>query len=349
MLDLAGAALTGEERERLLHPLTGGVILFTRNFSSIAQLKALVEEIHSLREPRLLVATDQEGGRVQRFREDFTQLPPARQLGRIYDRDRGRALHLAEISGWLMAAELRAVGIDFSFAPVLDLDHGVSGVIGDRAFHGDPQAVAELAYHYMLGMRDAGMAAVGKHFPGHGGVEADSHTALPVDDRPKNAIFDRDLCPFEYLIRRGLEGVMPAHVVYREADLNPAGFSAYWLRDVLRGQLQFDGVIFSDDLHMAAAETAGGYGRRAEVALMAGCDVALICNCAEGAAELLDYLHRDYLQGAYSKRHENTALQVRLSRLRGRDAADNGGRGAERRRLAVDAVAGYVSEAKKES
>ncbi len=218
MLGVEGLELSAEERELLRHPQVGGVILFTRNYHSPAQVAALVAAIHALRQPRLLVAVDHEGGRVQRFREGFTRLPAVRRLGEIYDQERMRAKQLARVSGWLMAAELRAVGVDFSFAPVLDLDHGVSGVIGDRAFHHDPEAVADLAHAYMSGMQKAGMEAVGKHFPGHGGVAADSHHELPIDPRPYEALADADLLAFERMIHYGLAALMPAHVRYPAVD-----------------------------------------------------------------------------------------------------------------------------------
>ena len=263
MLGLEGVELTAQERELLRHPLVGGVILFTRNYQSPEQVAALTAAIHALRQPRLLVAVDHEGGRVQRFREGFTRLPAVRRLGEIYDQDRMRAKQLARVTGWLMAAELRAVGVDLSFAPVLDLDHGVSGIIGDRAFHHDPESVADLAHAYASGMQKAGMEAVGKHFPGHGGIAADSHLELPVDPRPLAALEAADLLAFERMIHYGLAALMPAHVVYPAVDDQPAGFSARWLKDILRQRLEFQGVIFSDDLDMAGAHVAGSPPERA--------------------------------------------------------------------------------------
>ena len=308
MLDVPGPELTAEDRERLRHPLVGGVILFSRNYRDAAQVEALVREIHGLRTPQLLVAVDHEGGRVQRFRSDFTVLPAVRHLGRIFDENPARARRLAELSGWLMAAELRAVDIDFSFAPVLDLDRGLSQVIGDRAFHSDPEAVADLAQAYVRGMRHAGMAATGKHFPGHGSCEADSHVAVPVDDRRLEDIMAEDVLPFERLVHTGLEAIMPAHVVYTHVDPNPAGFSRFWLKEVLRGRVGFQGVIFSDDLSMEGAKTAGGIVERGKAALSAGCDMVLVCNDLAAADQLLAGLGP----------HDDPVSHLRLVRMHGR-------------------------------
>ncbi len=308
MLGLEGAELTAQERELLRHPLVGGVILFTRNYQSPAQTAALTAAIHALRQPRLLVAVDHEGGRVQRFRDGFTRLPAVRRLGEIYDQDRMRAKQLARVTGWLMATELRAVGVDLSFAPVLDLDHGVSGIIGDRAFHHDPESVADLAHAYASGMQKAGMEAVGKHFPGHGGIAADSHLELPVDPRPLAALEAADLLAFERMIHYGLAALMPAHVVYPAVDERPAGFSARWLKDILRQRLEFQGVIFSDDLDMAGAHAAGSPPERAGAALAAGCDMVLACNDRRAAIAILDNLR--YIP--------DPVTQVRLIRLHGR-------------------------------
>ena len=319
MLDIAGTALEPEDREVLRHPAAGGVILFGRNYRSPQQLQALVEEIHGLREPSLLVAVDQEGGRVQRFTEGFTRLPPARWFGALYDRNQEQGLEAAELCGWLMASELRSAGVDFSFAPVLDLGRHLSRVIGDRAFHAQPRAVAQLARAWMRGVHAAGMAAVGKHFPGHGGVVEDSHEALPVDHREPADVMMEDLLPFEQLIGQGLEAVMPAHVIYERADPGLAGFSRYWLQEVLRRKLGFQGVIFSDDLTMAAAGEAGDYPQRARAALAAGCDMVLVCNNREGAGAVLAALE-DY---------SDPASQMRLVRMHGR-------RGIAREKLRLD-------------
>ncbi|MDO8704778.1 MAG: beta-N-acetylhexosaminidase [Sulfuricaulis sp.] len=309
MLDLAGPELSPADRERLRHPLVGGVILFSRNYRSPEQVEALVREIHSLRQPQLLVAVDHEGGRVQRFRDGFTELPATRRLGYIYDENPKRARRLAETSGWLMATELRAVGVDFSFAPVLDLDRGVSQIIGDRAFHSRPEAVADIAHAYMRGMHHAGMAATGKHFPGHGGVAADSHIALPVDERPLVDILAEDAVPFERMIHYGLEGIMPAHIIFPRVDAQPAGFSRKWLKDILRGQLGFQGVIFSDDLSMEGAKGAGDVVARAKTALSAGCDMVLVCNDTAAADRLLAGL------GHY----DDPVSHLRLVRMHGRE------------------------------
>lgn len=291
MLDVAGTALSDGDRRRLRHPLVGGVILFSRNFESCAQLARLTAEIHALRSPSLIIAVDHEGGRVQRFREGFTQLPPMRELGLVWDRDRRKAVAVAQALGFVLAAELRAHGVDLSFTPVLDVDHGNSSVIGDRAFHAKPEAIADLAIGLMHGLRDGGMAAVGKHFPGHGHVRADSHHEVPVDERSLVDIQEEDLIPFRRMIDAGMSGVMPAHVIYPRVDAAPAGFSAIWIKRILRGELGFDGVIFSDDLSMEGASVAGGVVDRGMAALQAGCDMVLVCNNPQSADELLHGLH----------------------------------------------------------
>jgi beta-N-acetylhexosaminidase len=290
MVDLAGLELEPDEREILSHPLVGGVILFARNYAAPDQLRGLTRSIREVRDPPLLVAVDHEGGRVQRFLEGFTRLPPMRTVGRVHDRNAALAGNLAGAIGIVLAAELAAHGIDFSFAPVLDVDFGSSSVIGDRALHSDPRVVATLAEALVDGMARIGMAAVGKHFPGHGYVRADSHHEVPVDERDLAAIEASDLVPYRALIRRGLAGVMPAHVIYPQVDARPAGFSPVWLRDILRSRLGFDGVIFSDDLSMAGAAVAGGIVERGRAALEAGCDIVLVCNARAAAEQLLDEL-----------------------------------------------------------
>lgn len=288
MLDVVGTELTTDDIRRLRHPLVGGVILFARNFTSCAQLKALTASIHEVRQPPLLIAVDHEGGRVQRFREGFTKIPAMREFGKIWDTNPRRAKDLALEAGWILAAELRAHGVDFSFAPVLDMDYGESQVIGDRAFHRSTQAIEELAQALVLGLRKGGMAAVAKHFPGHGFVAADSHVAIPVDERSFVEIEKHDIEPFRRLIDSGIQAVMPAHVIYPKVDALPAGFSKIWLQQVLRKHLGFNGVIFSDDLSMEGAVVAGTVTQRAMAALQAGCDMVLLCNKPDLADELLE-------------------------------------------------------------
>ncbi len=307
MLDVRGLELLPEERELLQHPAVGGVILFGRNYQSPEQVQRLSAAIHSVRQPPLVIAVDQEGGRVQRFRDGFFRLPPLGSFGAVYEKDPGRALHLAREAGWLMASEVLSVGVDLSFAPVLDLDLGISAVIGDRAFHRRPAVVTELALAYQRGMHEAGMASVGKHFPGHGGVAADSHHSLPQDSRTLVDLEMKDLVPFERMSHNGLNGVMAAHVLYPEVDSQPAGFSSRWLSGVLRGTLGFQGVIFSDDLSMGGAEWAGDHVARAHTALQAGCDMVLVCNQPECAIQVVESLI-DY---------NDPAAQLRLARMHG--------------------------------
>ena len=312
MADLAGLEMTPEEKEILAHPLVGGVILFARNFHSAEQLTALTAEIHKIRTPHLLIGVDHEGGRVQRFRQGFTLLPPMRRLGEAYDKDKKHARHMSELLGWLMSVELLSVGVDFSFAPVLDLDKGISDVIGDRAFHSDPEIVADLAHSFMLGMKKAGMAATGKHFPGHGHIKADSHIAIPVDEREYQDILAEDIVPFERMINYGLAAVMPAHVIYPQVDNKPAGFSPIWINDILRKKLAFDGIVFSDDLSMEGASVAGGFVERAEAALEAGCDMVLVCNRPDAVVTVLEGL----------KVKSNPVSQARLIRMHGKISRD---------------------------
>jgi len=278
MLDIAGTWLTAEDRRLLRQPEVGGLILFARNIEHPAQVRELCSAIRALR-PDLLLAVDQEGGRVQRLRRGFVRLPAMGALA-----GQAEAERLAEDCGWLMATEVLAAGLDFSFAPVLDLDHGRSAVIGSRAFGGDPQAVIRLGGAFIRGMHAAGMAATGKHFPGHGWAEADSHVAIPGDERDLQSIREQDMRPFQGLARH-LDAVMPAHVIYSQVDVHPAGFSRRWLQDILRGELGYEGVVFSDDLSMAGAHVAGDAAARIEAALVAGCDMGLVCN-DRAAAEL---------------------------------------------------------------
>ena len=295
MLDIEGHALTDDDRRRLMHPQTGGVVLFTRNYQSPDQLTSLCQEIHALRNPPLLIAVDHEGGRVQRFRTGFQVLPAMGQLGELYDDDPDEAIRLAELFAWMMAAELRHYGVDLSFAPVLDVGGPYSDVIGNRAFHHDPGVIGHLANAWIRGMHEAGMQAVGKHFPGHGSVSGDSHHMLPIDQRALHEIESLDLLPFQDVMGAPLGGIMMAHVVYAQVDQLPAGYSQYWIETVLRGKLKFDGVVFSDDLNMAGAGLvevglAGEFAARAQRALSAGCDVLLICNNSAGADEVLEAL-----------------------------------------------------------
>jgi beta-N-acetylhexosaminidase len=307
MLDIEGLRLSPADRDLLGEAAVGGIILFSRNYASPSQLADLVAEIRAVRSPPLLIAVDQEGGRVQRFRDGFTRLPPMRRLGELYDQDAKESLRLANTAGWLIASELRASGIDFSFAPCVDLDWAVSEVIGNRAFHSRPAVVAELAQAFCRGLKSAGMVAIAKHFPGHGAVVADSHHKLPIDRRDYGDILE-DMQPYERLIgHRLLAGVMLAHVVFAQTDPLPAGFSKYWIQTQLRTQLSFDGAVFCDDLSMKAAASLGSMPERARLALEAGCDMLLVCNDRPGAAATVAAL-RDY---------SNPLSLVRLARLHG--------------------------------
>ena len=311
MVDICGTELTPEDAQVLAHPMVGSVILFSRNYRDLTQLTALTAAIRALRSPALLIAVDHEGGRVQRFREGFTPLPPARLFGRRYDEDRRGGLELARAGGWLMASELRAAGLDFSFAPCVDLDYGVSEIIGDRAFHADPDAVGALAVAYMSGMRDAGMAAVAKHFPGHGAVIADSHVALPIDRR-EFADLEADIRPYRLLIENNLPGIMGAHVVFPALDSLPASLSRQWISGVLRGDLSFHGCVFADDLVMAGAAAFGGVIERVELAIAAGCDVLPICNDRHAVKSVLDH---------FGPEVGSAASQARVVRMRARGEA----------------------------
>jgi len=302
MIGLSGLELTAVEREWLLHPAVGGVVLFTRNYAHPEQLRQLTDRIHALRTPPLLIAVDHEGGRVQRFRAGFTALPAARRLGLAYAQQPNEMRRLAHTVGWVLAAELRAVGVDFSFAPVLDLDYGQSTVIGDRAFHRDPTVVVALASACVEGMQAAGMSAVGKHFPGHGLVTADSHLELPIDERNYDALLQDDLCPFIQLIHHPIAALMPAHIIYPQIDSAPVGFSRHWIQAILRNTLHFDGVIISDDLDMVGAAWAGGPVERATQAVNAGCDIVLICNNFEAIATVLDQFNPPFDPTAHHRR-----------------------------------------------
>ncbi|MCL2916773.1 beta-N-acetylhexosaminidase [Shewanella litorisediminis] len=331
MLDIAGTQLERDEEALLASPMTGGLILFSRNFENRAQLNALIASVRRVR-PDLLIAVDHEGGRVQRFREGFTQIPAMGDILPAAGQDLALAKRWATELGFLMAVELLASDIDLSFAPVLDVN-GVSDVIGRRAFSSNPDEITELADAFIRGMESAGMKAVGKHFPGHGSVKADSHVAMPVDSREASEILNLDMQPFKQLIgAQRLDGVMPAHVVYDKLCPNPAGFSSFWLQEKLRGELGFDGVIFSDDLGMEGAAFAGDYPARAHAALSAGCDMILVCNNREGALAVL---------AAHASLNENdgrarrNAAALRPDPIKAIKALDNQERWEKARELAL--------------
>lgn len=307
MLDIEGLALSPADRDLLLEPAVGGVILFTRNFESVAQVTDLVAEIRALRSPPLLISVDHEGGRVQRFRDGFTPIPPMREIGREFDRDRESGVAVANRAGWVIGSELRAANIDLCFAPCLDLDWGISEIIGNRSFHRQPDAVSELAGAFARGLRSAGMAAVAKHFPGHGAVLADSHLKLPVDRREYGLILD-DMRPYDRMIATSaVAGVMLAHIIYREIDDMPAGFSEYWIQRELRSRVGFGGAVFCDDLSMKATSDYGSMAVRSRLALAAGCDMVLVCNDRDAALQAVTSLS-DY---------SNPLSLVRLARLHG--------------------------------
>ncbi len=305
MVDIAGQELTVDDRAILADPLVGGVILFSRNYHSLEQLDELVKAIKAIKKPKLLVAVDQEGGRVQRFKDGFTILPAMRRFGEIYDADQKMALELAQHCGWLMASEVCSTGIDISFAPVLDIDKGISTVIGDRAFHSDPFVVGKIAQAFIAGMNQAGMLATGKHFPGHGSIAADSHVAMPIDERPMREIEMDDLKPFQFMIDAGINALMMAHVIYSRVDPQPAGFSSFWMKTILRDKMHFQGAIFSDDLSMEGAVIAGDYRQRAKISLDTGCDMILVCNNREAAWDVVKSL----------KGYDNPASSLRLAHL----------------------------------
>ena len=313
MLDVVGLSLNEDDMRRIAHPLTGGVILFARNYENRVQLATLTEEIRALRDD-ILIAVDHEGGRVQRFRGDgFTTLPPMRKLGELWDEDVLLSTRVATSIGYVIGCELRAAGVDLSFTPVLDLDYGVSKVIGDRALHSDPRVVTLLAKSLNHGLALAGMANCGKHFPGHGFVEADSHLAMPVDPRALAEILGADAQPYSWL-GLSLSAIMPAHVVYPQVDDKPAGFSRIWLQNILRDQLGFNGLIFSDDLSMEGARMAGGVVQSAEAALHAGCDMVLVCNQPASADELLAGLKPSVARGGGQRRIKQMKARGRSPR-----------------------------------
>ncbi len=300
MLDVAGLTLAPEEMEKLNHPNTGAVILFSRNYQDPEQVNQLINSLRAARNGKLLIAVDQEGGRVQRFQQGYTRLPPASHYAQVPE--------LAESAGWLMAAELLADGVDFSFAPVLDIDCGVSEIIGNRSFSDDPVLATRFSSQFRKGMNAAGMAATGKHFPGHGAVALDSHLTLPIDERDLDSIRAKDLLPFKQLIEEGLEGIMPAHVVYSKIDPNPAGFSPFWIQEILRKELKFNGTVFSDDLSMEGAASVGDFPERARLAQLAGCDMILVCNNPVAAEQVLDALPIN----------QNPVREQRLNRMQGK-------------------------------
>ena len=311
MIDLVGQHPDEPERERLRHPSTGGLIIFTRNYHSLEQVSELVREVRSLRDD-LLIAVDYEGGRVQRFGPPFFKLPPMRSLGRMYDEHPAHALQLATLHGWMIGSELRAVDIDLAFAPVLDLDWAACKVIGDRALHGEHSIVTELATAHMRGLHAAGMAATGKHYPGHGHVQEDSHHELPVDRRDIDELLTHDERPFAELIEAGLESIMMAHIVYPAVDTQPASLSERWIRDELRRRLGFTGAVFCDDLSMGGAAALGDYAERARLAMTAGCDMLPVCNNRDEAERLAETI-----------RDQRDALAAgRLHHLRGRSRSE---------------------------
>ncbi|QUM84239.1 MULTISPECIES: beta-N-acetylhexosaminidase [unclassified Moritella] len=317
VVDVDGYELTAEDKEILAHPLTGGLILFSRNYGDHAQLNALIKSIRKAAHSQIVIAVDHEGGRVQRFREQFTRIPAMGKIAALYADDRETAKQFTQQCGWMLAAELLAFDIDLSFAPVLDLERG-SQVIGDRSFHADPSWVTDLSTQLCVGMHQAGMKTTGKHFPGHGSVLADSHIALPIDERSLADISATDLLPFKSLIANAqLDAIMPAHVIYQQVDSKAAGFSQYWLQTILRKELGFKGAIFSDDLSMHGASVAGNYLERAEQAIWAGCNLLLACNDRTGVETLLDGLDNNLTTDDFNLKHTSnfTLPELKNSRL----------------------------------
>src|SRR5260221_9497198 len=309
LADVSGLELTPDDVERLQHPQVGGGTLFARTCAAPLQLIQPAHSIRELRAPQLLIAVDHEGGRVQRFRHGFTAIPAMSAVGKLWDRDPAQAIAAGRGCGFVIGSELQAHGVDFSFAPVLDVDYGGSSVVGDRALHADPNVMAVLAEALQAGLNAAGMSSVGKHFPGHGYVRADSHLEVPVDDRTLTEISHSDLVPFQRLARSGMGAMMPAHVIYPKVDAKPAGFSSIWLQRILRKKPGFDGLIFSDDLSMEGASTAGGGMARANAAVEAGCDMGLLCTDPRAQGTLLEGLER---------RPIAPTLARRLERMRGK-------------------------------
>ena len=293
MLDVEGLILNTDDIRRISNPNCCGVILFARNFSSIEQVSMLCHEIKKIKKPSPLIAVDHEGGRVQRFKDGFTRIPPMRLLGALWGKDQDYAKHMAKMVGVVIGKELMDCGVDFSFIPVLDLDYGNSSVIGDRAFHPDPHVVGHLSLAIMRGLKETGSIAVGKHFPGHGFVGEDSHVEVVTDDREYGDLFKKDIIPFRMLIQKGLSAIMPAHIIFPSVDSYPVGFSREWLQNILRGNMGFKGVIFSDDLSMEGASHAGGIESRADRAIEAGCDVVLVCNDPDSSDRLLSHFDRN--------------------------------------------------------
>lgn len=313
MVDIQGLKLCQEDREILSHPLVGGLILFSRNYESPEQLSALICEIRDCAKD-IIIAVDHEGGRVQRFRSGFSHLPPMAEFGIHYRVNPEQSLSLAKEMGWLMAAELLSFDIDISFAPVMDREYGVSTIIGDRAFSDNAKEIILLSTAFIEGMHEAGMCSTGKHFPGHGYVAADSHIDIPVDPRSEEEIMAQDMCIFAEMVNKGMDAVMPAHVIYSEVDSQPAGFSSYWVKSILRERLGFDGVVFSDDLSMEGASVAGSFSDRAHAALDAGCDMVLVCNDREAAKEVIAALESIEISRESSRR---------INKLRGRTSFDS--------------------------
>jgi len=315
IIDIAGTSLTPEDKNILEHPLIGGIIFFSRNYESREQLSQLITQIRQSRQKPLLLLVDQEGGRVQRFKEGFAALPPMAEYGALYEQDPFKAAQQAKQHAKQLASELLAVGIDMTLAPVLDLNRGLNTVIGDRAFHADPIVASTLAKAFLRGLNEAGMAGCGKHFPGHGGVKADSHTSMPTDDRSFAELSETDLIPFIELINAGISAIMAAHITFPKVDLQPAGFSRIWLRDILREQLGFRGTIFTDDLNMAGAAISVNYADRIKAARKAGCDFALLCNNREGVIQAIQELSEKETQVEQAKWYTllNHASRITIS------------------------------------